>query len=288
MNAFPLFLVGLLLSACAHAQIEGILDGTTLAPVSLTETVQAVTPGSIVVIGENHGFQVHQDQQLQIMSALRQKQLKVSVGMEFFTFTHQNFVDQYRQGTLEERDFLKAVGWGSPAFDFYRAQVLFPNPQEGARTWALNAPRQITSKVAKTGLESLDESEKNLLPPQLQLGRESYRKRFLSMMPHLPDPASGDRYFAAQSIWDDTMAWRAVDFITQNPEQVLVIVVGDFHVQYGGGLPDRLRARAPGVPVWTFSQINTQGLTPEEVETETLPSPKEGPRASYLWLAPAL
>ncbi len=142
------------------------------------------------------------------------------------------------------------------------------------------------SKVAKSGLDSLTAEERRLLPPQFSLGRASYKNRFLSMMPHLPSPDAGDRYFAAQSIWDDTMAWRAVDFITAHPNQVLVVVVGEFHAQYGGGLPDRIRARAPGIRVWTFSQINTTGLTKDEVRVEITPSPSEGPRGDYLWLAP--
>jgi uncharacterized iron-regulated protein len=222
------------------------------------------------------------------MNQLRRQGLKVSVGLEFFTFTDQPFVDQYRQGSLAETDFLKAINWGSPSFDFYRDQAVFADLHEGAQTLALNAPRKVTGKVAKTGLESLDASEKALLPPQFQLGRDSYRRRFLSMMPHLPDAAAGERYFAAQSIWDDTMAWRATDFIAQHPEQVLVIVVGEFHVQYGGGLPDRILARRPQTPVLTFSQINTTDLSPEEVQEEITPSSIDGPRAHFLWVAPAL
>jgi uncharacterized iron-regulated protein len=281
-------LVSLLLSACAHAQVSGIIDGTTLQPTNLSQALAQVTPGSIVVIGENHGFKTHQDQQLQIMTQLRRQGLKVSVGLEFFTFTDQPFVDQNRQGSLNEADFLKAINWGSPSFEFYKAQANFADLAQNARTLALNAPRTITSKVAKTGLSSLDESEKALLPPQFHLGRDSYRRRFLAQMPHLPDPASGERYFAAQSIWDDTMAWRATDFMAQHPEQVLVIVVGDFHVQYGGGLPDRLLARRPQTPVWTFSQVNTSDLSPEEIDAEIAPSPEDGSRAQFLWLAPAL
>ncbi|XGC79652.1 ChaN family lipoprotein [Bdellovibrio bacteriovorus] len=287
MNSLSLFSVAVLLSACAHAQSTGIFTGETHEPVTLSQSVAEVQPGSIVVIGENHGFQEHQDQQLQIMQALRSKGLKVSVGMEFFTYTSQSLVDSYRQGILSEPDFLKAIQWGSPSFDLYRNQTLFPNLGEGSKTVALNAPRTLTSKVAKQGLPSLTSEEQSLLPPQFSLGRESYKQRFLSMMPHLPSPEAGERYFAAQSVWDDTMAWQAVEFIHQHPDQVLVIVVGEFHVQFGGGLPDRIKARSSLIPVLSFSQINTLGLTADEVKQEIAPSVSEGPRAQFLWLAPA-
>ncbi|WP_413942888.1 ChaN family lipoprotein [Bdellovibrio sp. HCB-162] len=287
MNSWSLFLVSVLLSACAHAQTSGILRGNTQQPVLLQEAVGSVAPGSIVIIGENHGFKEHQTQQLAIMTALRAEGLKVSVGMEFFTYTQQDLVDSYRKGALTEPEFLKAIAWGSPSYDYYRGQAEFPLLSEGAMTLALNAPRSLTGKVSKQGLSSLTPEESALLPPQFSLGRDSYKHRFLSMMPHLPNPEAGERYFAAQSIWDDTMAWKATEFIAAHPDQVLVIVVGEFHVQYGGGLPDRIHARAPQVPVLTFSQVNTLDLTEEEISTEIAPSPVEGPRADFLWLAPA-
>ncbi|MEN0057459.1 MAG: ChaN family lipoprotein [Bdellovibrio sp.] len=287
MTLARLLSLSLLLSACAHAQSSGIYQGLNHEAVSLAEAVQGVTPGSVVVIGENHGFSEHQAQQVEIMETLRQQGLKVSVGLEFFTYTFQTQVEQYRQGLLLEADFLKEIQWGGISYDFYRSQALFPRLEEGAKTLALNAPRSLTGKVSKSGLASLTEEDRALLPPQFALGRDSYKERFLKMMPHLPSPEAGERYFAAQSVWDDTMAWRAVEFLQAHPEQVLVIVVGDFHVQYGGGLPDRLRARLPGLPVLTFSQVNTLGLSPEQIAQEIEPSEKEGARADYLWLAPA-
>ncbi|UOF01694.1 ChaN family lipoprotein [Bdellovibrio reynosensis] len=287
MNSLSLFSISVLLSACAHAQSIGIFQGSTHQPVTLNQTMAEVQPGSIVVIGENHGFKEHQDQQLQIMQALRAKGLKVSVGLEFFTYTSQDLVDSYQQGVLAEEEFLKAIQWGSPSFDLYRDQALYPDLTEGSKTLALNAPRKLTSKVAKHGLQNLTAEEQALLPPKFSLGRESYKQRFLSMMPHLPSPEAGERYFAAQSIWDDTMAWRAVDYMMNHPDQVLVIVVGEFHVQFDGGLPDRIKARSAHIPVLSFSQINTLGLSSDEIAQEIAASPTEGPRAHYLWLAPA-
>lgn len=287
MKSFGLFFSSLLMLACAHAQTSGILRGNDLQKVELSESLRSVTPGSILVIGENHGFKEHQDQQVAIMDALRALGLKVSVGMEFFTYTDQSFVDSYRQGLLSEPDFLKQIKWGGLSYDYYRSQAEFPLLSEGAKTLALNAPRSLTGKVSKGGLQALTPEDERLLPPQFALGRDSYKRRFLSMMPHLPSPEAGERYFAAQSIWDDTMAWQATEFLRAHPDQVLVIVVGDFHVQYGGGLPDRLRSRGSEYPVLTFSQVNTLGLSDDEIAVEVAPSAEDGPRADFLWLAPA-
>ena len=63
-----------------------------------------------------------------------------------------------------------------------------------------------------------------------------------------------------------------------------MIVVGDFHAQYGGGLPDRLRAR--GVQsVTVLSQIEAAGLTESELHDEAGPSTSYGPRADGVWIS---
>jgi uncharacterized iron-regulated protein len=90
-------------------------------------------------------------------------------------------------------------------------------------------------------------------------------------------------YFAAQSIWDDTMAWRAVEFLKLHPEQTLFIIVGEFHVQYGGGLPDRLRAR--GLKnVISLSLVNVDGMSADEEKVATEPT-ADGPRADFIWIS---
>ncbi|WP_413574938.1 ChaN family lipoprotein [Bdellovibrio sp. HCB290] len=287
MKTLNLFLVAVLVSACAHAQSSGIFRGEDLQETTLSESLSKVTPGSIILVGENHGLSEHQRQQLEIMQGLRDSGHVVAVGMEFFTFTDQSHVDAYRAGGLAEVDFLKAIQWGKPSFDFYKGQTLFPRASEGAKTVALNAPRGLTGKVAKGGLPALTEQDRALLPPQFSLGRESYKKRFLEQMPHLPNPEAGEKYFAAQSIWDDTMAWRATDYILAHPEQVLVVVVGEFHTRFGGGLGDRIQARSPKTPVIAFSQINTTDLSDDEIRSEMAPHQEYGVRANFLWLEPA-
>lgn len=269
-------------AACAHPE-RGILRGEDAQLVSLAYVAEAVPRGGILVIGENHGLEVHRDQQVALLKQLRLSGHRVSVGLEFISYPFQPWVDVWRGGGLPEPEFLKKIEWGGTPFEFYRSQALFPLTGEGSKTLALNAPRSLTSRISKVGLEGLDEEERRLLPPDFQLGRDSYRRRFEALMPHLPEGPAKERYFAAQSAWDDTMAWTATEFLRKHPEQTLVIVVGDFHVQYGGGLPDRLRART-NLPIRTLSQLDSSGLSPEELEREILPGEGDGPRADWIWV----
>jgi len=275
------FVLVLLTSSFAQAVL---MSGVDLREVNLDEALQTVSAGTVVVLGEMHGKKTHQNQHMAILDHLRQKGFKISVGLEFFSYPDQEKVTAYGQGSLAEADFLKQIGWGNTPFEFYRDQALFPVQRFGEKTIALNAPRSLTGDVAKGGLQSLSPDQLALLPPGYHEGQVSYRRRFENVMSsgHLP-PEKLENYFQAQSIWDDTMAWKAQEFVQNHPDQVLVIVVGEFHVQYGGGLPDRLHARGLG-SVITFSQILTGGLNSVEISNEINPSPTDGPRAQWLWV----
>lgn len=260
-------------------------DGFTAS--SLNEIVATLKAGDILILGENHGFSTHRDQQLDVIHAIQSSGLRVSVGMEFVDWTHQKTLDQFTQGHLSESDFLKAVNWGSPSFDYYREQILSTRWSLGEKTVGINSPRWLTSIVSKKGIEGLSEEQRALLPPQFELGNNLYKKRFYEAMGgHLPPGPAFDRYFTAQSIWDDTMAFTTAEFMKQNQDHVFIIIVGEFHVQYGGGLPDRLKKRLKHMGnIYTLSQVNTDGLSSADLNAQLQPHFEYGPRADWLWSA---
>jgi uncharacterized iron-regulated protein len=277
MKKLILIVTLFIFSGLAHG---ALLDGKTLHESTVERALSQVHPGDVVVLGETHGTEELPPLHMQIIENIS-KNHKLSVGMEFFEYPQQGLVDAYLRKDLLEIDFLKQLGWGAFSFSSYRQQVQFPI-DHGGTTVALNAPRTLTNKVAKNGLESLNPVERELLPPAFSLGNERYFLRFKEVMgSHVPEQAL-PRYFAAQSIWDETMAWKANEFLQQHPDQVLVIIVGEFHVQYGGGLPDRLKARG-AKQVHTFSFVNLNGLSLEEIDKELQPSAIDGQRADFIW-----
>ena len=76
-----------------------------------------------------------------------------------------------------------------------------------------------------------------------------------------------------------------VEFLKIHPDQVLVIVVGEFHVQYGGGLGFRIQSRRPGTRVTSLSQIWAEDMTDAEISEALKPSALEGPRADFIWVS---
>jgi uncharacterized iron-regulated protein len=280
MAKMSIIFISLVFSSLVSAQIY-LGDGQTQA--DLSKLVDQVKPGSVVVIGEMHNQQTIHDQQMLILEALWDKGLNVTVGMEFFNYTDQMFVEQFRSGEIDETAFKTLVNWGGYDFNLYKDQLLF-----GDYGLGINLTRDVTQVISKQGLSALSPTQQKLLPPQFTIGRDSYRQRFFQAMgAHVPSAAM-ENYFVAQSAWDDTMAWQTLEFKKDHPDQVFVIIVGEFHVQYGGGLPNRLKARFAdaGVPldIVTVSQVLSDGLTPDEIKTELAPSATEGQRSDFIWL----
>lgn len=276
-------LIGLIVSFSTVAQAQ-IYNGTTLKPAPMSDLVSSIKPGSVVIVGEMHGLQPVRDQQMDILNAIKAAGFKVSVGMEFFNYTDQNLVINYRTGVIDESTFLKSVKWGGFDFGLYRDQLLF-----GEFGLGINLTRDVTKVISKQGLAALSPEQNKLLPPNFTIGRDSYRQRFFQAMGHPVPVASLENYFVAQSAWDDTMAWQAVEFQKQNPDQVFVIIVGEFHVQYGGGLPNRIKARLAqeNLPenIVTVSQVYTDGMTEQDIQDSLQPSIEEGPRADFIMLS---
>ena len=276
MNLRLLLLIISLFSA--SPVFSQLYDGHSLTQTSLQALVGSVQPGSILLLGENHGLQSHRDQHMQVLEALKARGLKLSVGLEFINYTDQGQVDAYRNAKIDETEFLKNIVWSGFPFELYKSQLNF-----GEFSLGLNLPRNISSKISKSGLESLTIAERALLPTDFALGRDSYRERFMvAAGAHCKNPQN---CFVAQCSWDDTMATTATRFLAEHPEQVLVIVVGEFHVQFGGGLAYRIQQRSPGILVTSLSQIWAEDMTEEEINQSLQASPVEGVRADFIWVS---
>lgn len=280
----------LVLSANAqpYSAHEAVWDARAHKFITLAEFKAA--PGDIVVMGEEHAVKgsesdaetfVHHRNQVRLIKQL-QKSRTVSVGMEFLIYTFQSLVDQFIDGFFPEASFLQAVHWGSNPFQFYRDQILSTRGTWG-RTLALNIPQEIADQVTKAGKDSLTPDQQALTPPFWERGNESYFERFSDAMKEHAPPEAIERYFWAQSLWDDTMAWKALEHQREHPDHVLVIIVGEFHVLFGGGLPYELKKNG-AASVKTVLQVQIPDWADSTLQEAIRPDPKYGESADYLWL----
>ena len=273
-------------TACAHIHVEPnqIFTGD-LQQETFDSLVAKAPPGTVVVFGETHdNAQHHQNQKqfVEAMAAIAPEQ-KVFLAVEHFPYTQQNTLDGYLQKVIGEDVFLQAVGMKKEFYDFYRDLTLLPQKWPNVQTLAINIPRPLANKIGKLGLDSLSEDERALLPPNLTKGNDKYLERARDEIDHghhLP-PQTIENYLWVQSAWDDTMAWQIAKQMQKNPQAIVIVAVGNFHAAYGGGLPDRLKAR--GVKrVVTFSQVAVSGMSQQEAYDAIAPSSKYGQLADSI------
>ena len=274
----------LVVAAPAASIVPGLYSGSDGRPVTLERMLQDVRAGEAVVVGEQHDVRLHHENQLAVLEGLKGRNLAVSVGLELLSHPDQVWVDRYTRGETGEAVFLQAVHWAGPPFAWYRPLLLFPRESDG-QARALNAPARLAAALAQRGLTGLSAEERSWLPPKFRLGNARYFERFAREARQHGDLNDRQvrRYFAAQSAWDDTMAWQASEYLAAHSGQVLAIIVGDFHAAYGGGLPDRLSARGVG-NILVISQVNAYGMRDEEVRRLVAPDPRYGPRGDFVWV----
>jgi uncharacterized iron-regulated protein len=268
----------ILFLACFVSAQEYIVNTHSGEHLSPAAFAASRAPGEIVVFGETHATSrsdrdtiAHHQRQVLLFELLGASGVRVRSAMEFLTYTDQSVVDQYSQGLISEADFLQRAHWssGNP-FMFYREQILLPS-ESGGRCLALNIPREVADQVAAGGPDSLSAEQRQLLPPVWERGSDAYFERFREAMEGHVSEAELENYFWAQSLWDDTMAWNTLKEF--DPLAVTVIIVGNFHVEFGQGLPARL-VRQGALHVTTLLQS----------EGELADDPAYGPHADFIWV----
>lgn len=233
----------------------------------------------MVIIGELHNRETHHLNQKLILEGLEQR-VAFNVGLEFVTWDNQMMFDKYQQGRMSQMDFITEVwGEGNFSFDWYKP-LIESAARSGGWGYGINAPKLLTTKIGKTGLESLTALEQELMPPNFTLGSDLYRELFVDAMGghRLPEDKF-ERYFSAHSTWDESMAYNALG---RSSEELFVIIVGQFHIEYKLGLPARLKARSPELDLATVVQVEVQGQSVEDLMAELTENEKYGELGDYI------
>ena len=177
---------------------------------TISNVIEGVSRKKIVYVGEYHDRFAHHNVELQIIKGLFQKDPKIAVGMEMFQRPFQKTLDEYVSGSIDEREFLKKSEyfkrWGfdynlyKPILDYARAEKI--------PVVALNLSREITDKVAKTGMDSLTNDERKDVPEQMDFSDLEYRDRLRQVFDQhaAASERNFDFFLQAQILWDEGMA----------------------------------------------------------------------------------
>ena len=218
----------------------------------IESAVTDISSARVVFIGENHDRYDQHLSELEIIRRLYERNpTRWAIGVEFIQCPFQEDLDAYVAGKIDEREFLRRTEyfdrWG---FDFrlYRPIFLFAR-EHAIPMVALNAPREVPENVGRVGLEGLSAALREQLPGNIDKSDRDYRKRLEKIFKeHTKAPSANvEHFWEAQLVWDETMAERAAGYLSEHPEKAMVILAGSGHIEFGSGIPNRVRRRLPGI-----------------------------------------
>ncbi len=273
-------LLGVLWLLPVHAEIL-LLPGAV--PVSSDYALQDLARARVIYLGETHDQPGDHVAQARIIEALSTLDQPLVIGMEMFQRPFQIALDRYLAGEIDEETLQKetdyAKRWGF-SWEFY-APVLRLAKAKKIPVLALNTPVEATRKVAKGGLTALDAEDLTFLPPLDLVPNPDpeYRAYLKAIYEGFHQGAAInlqglERFIQAQQLWDATMAYHLTEFLNQYPDHRAVVLVGQGHVIYNYGLPNRVATRLKAL------QRTVVFGTPTD---QVLKDPQGQPLADYLW-----
>jgi len=243
----------------------------------------------LLVLGEKHNtIQVQLEQSSALRLALEANPLAQNrwiLGWEFLNRRDQKSIDDqwdaYSEGRISGNqllDHLMGPGLGRT----YLPLLEVANAYQGVLR-GLNLAREEKAPVVTGGLGAIDPA---LIPPGFAMGGAFYRERFERAMGSHATPEQMGRYFQAQCLVDDVMAYT----LLEDQAELRVEVNGSFHSDYFDGAVARIRARKPSLRLLLIRFIDAADYTEADLSpqlnlAEPALDPKYGPLADWVWFA---
>ena len=260
-----------------------VLDVSSLG--GLDGLVEQLADDRVVFVGESHDRYEDHLNQLEIIRGLHERGNRVAIGMEFFQQPFQDKLDAYVAGELSEEGLLRETEYFERwRFDYrlYRPILRYAR-ENGIPLIALNLPREITDKVGDGGIASLGPEEAALIPDEIDRDAPGYQANLKTVFDMHPkaDDASFEHFLEVQLLWDEGMAERAVRWLQTHPDSQLIVLAGAGHVEYGRGIPSRVKRRLD-VPVSIVMSGHQRELDPEMADFLLYPRPVGLPKTGLM------
>ena len=257
-----------------------IIEPATNRHISWVEFLVKIDGVDIVLLGEQHDHAVGHAVQLAVVEDVMDAYPHSVLALEMLERDEQLRVDDYMEGFIDAKTFAsitQSKNWGgSGGWEAWYQPIIDAAKERGGSVVAANAPRRYVRLARLDGYERIDELPKERrafidYPEELSSGR--YRQRFWEFSSHGdgedvvevdvntidPDDPMLPTFKSMQS-WDATMAQSIVNANPSNSHKV-ILLVGQFHVEYDGGIVQELRNRMPGAKVLV---VSIQRDIPEE------------------------
>lgn len=226
--------LGFTTTAWAH-----IFDLKRQQETSLELVLADLTTVRTIFIGELHDNQAHHQAQLQLIQALHQAGVVLSVGLEMFRQDGQEQLDQWFEGKIDEKRFAGIFEEHWSLWEQYREIFLYAR-DKGIPLVGLNIRRELVNQVARQGFTSLSPEQRSALPIAGCNVNPAYRDFIRrAFNGHGDHGAEFEHFCEAQMLWDASMAKTLADYLERNPRRTVVVLAGNGH-SWKHGIPEQL------------------------------------------------
>jgi len=217
----------------------------------------------IVYVGETHANVEAHRTQFELLKTFYSKYgSNTVIGMEMFRRPHQPVLDDWVAGRLDEKTFLKKVGWQQEwGFDFRLYRDLWNFAREHKiPIIALNATRDWVKEINSKGLSGLSPEKKKILP-QIDLS-DPYHRFYLEKIFALHSQNQFEKFYQVQCFWEDFMAESISKYLNSPAGQgkKMIVFIGNGHIIYDFGVPKRVFGRnyLPYLSVYTYDEFDQE------------------------------
>jgi len=168
-----------------------VLDARTGRQIETSAFWDQLGNARAICVGEDHSNPHHHWVQLEIVRTLAKQRApdeRLALGLEMIQRPFQGVLDDYAAGRIDAAALRSRAGWEERwGYDFgFYGPTIDAAVAAGASLLALNAPRELTKKVAKKGLSGLAPDERAQVP-ELVLDDATHRAWFEGVMEAMGD-----------------------------------------------------------------------------------------------------
>ena len=226
-----------------------------------SEVVNKIVNHDIVLLGEQHNHATGHALQKKLVSDVFRQFPKSILALEMLERDEQPLVEDLLDGLISENTFATlthSANWaGKDTWENWYQPIINVVMEGGGRVVAANAPRRYVKLARKDGYESLEQLPKNrrvLVNYPKNPSSGEYARLFWEIAGVHKGVATKEEdkevlsFFRGQQVWDATMA-ESIVRAQPTKTQKVILLTGQFHVEYDGGIVQELRVRKPEAKV---------------------------------------
>lgn len=227
--------------------------------ITLTDIVNDLSKANVLFFGEEHNDSIGHYLEATLFQKIAEAYPnQVALTMEMFHTDVQPIINEYLNGNISERNFIKeARAWNN--YKDYRPMI------ELAKANRLdviggNAAARYSNLVTKAGLEALaqlpEDSKKFIAPLPIDTATGVYYDKFIATLGE--HGMGGMKIYQTQNFWDSTMAWSIAQYFKKHKNNKIFQVNGRFHSDEKLGTLAKLQHALPKLKILNISSFSAE------------------------------